>query len=235
MEIKCQICQTKPKIDILDKIQAIRFICQNNNISHYGLLSINNFYKNFLKNYTDDFSNFIEKCNINYKNNNNIYLPSIFEFIKFQNDFDSLLNELINIYEKLKNYFYKILFIKNIFETKKDTINNEIENYYYNEHIINKMKELINIIKDTILIKEEYPKIKNNNELISKINIQLNTLYNKNNLDDINKDFEYFNYKQNNCSIKNLIKFELKNDEINIIRDRKLFKLAKILEPACFI
>ena len=39
-------------------------------------------------------------------NNHNIY-----EFIKLQNDFDNLLKELNTEYQKLKNYFYKILFI----------------------------------------------------------------------------------------------------------------------------
>ena len=99
------------------------------------------------------------------------------------------------------------------------------------------MKELINIIKNTILIKEEYPKIKNSKEISSQIDTQLKLL-NKNilNLNIINKDFEYYNYNQNNCNIKKLIKFEIKTEnDINTIRDRKLFKLNTTLHPGCFI
>ena len=166
-------------------------------------------------------------------------LSSISKFIKFQNDFENLLNKLINEYEKLKKYFYKILFIKDIYENKDDNKQEllEIDNYYYNDHIINRMNEIINAIKDTILIKEEYPKIKHYNELISQTNDLLISMeINKFNLNIIKKDFEYFNLKKKNCSVKKIIKFEItNNNEINIIRDRKLFKLNKELEPACFI
>ena len=93
MKIECSKCKSIPKIDILDKIQAIRFECQNNNNKniHYGLFSINNFYKYFISNYKDEFITFINSLNMNVndKKNNN-HNSSIYEFIKFQNDFDNL-------------------------------------------------------------------------------------------------------------------------------------------------
>ena len=239
MEIKCPKCKSSPKIDIFDNIQAIRFICKDTNNNHYGLLSINNFYKYFITNYNDKFNNFINESYKKYEKNTENQLSSIFQFIKFIKDFDILLKEINNEFENLKKYFFKILFIKDIIENKSDNKKeySEIENYYYNDHIIKGMKELINIIKNTILIKEEYPKIKNSKEISSQIDTQLKLL-NKNilNLNIINKDFEYYNYNQNNCNIKKLIKFELKSDnDINTIRDRKLFKLNTTLHPGCFI
>ena len=237
MEIKCKKCNICPKVDIFDNVQAIRFICQNNTISHCGLLSINNFYKYFMNNYSVEMSNFIKESNNKYENHLSLS-SSIFHFIKFQREFNNLLAELINEFQKFQDYFYKILFIKNLFENKKENINEVLLNdkYYYNENIIKEMKYIINIIKDSILIKEEYPRILSKKELISQINDELiRTNKNLINLNNINKDFEYFNCKKN-CCLKKLIKFELNNtDEINTIRDRKLFKLNNSLEPACFI
>ena len=239
MEIKCQKCKSTPKIDVFDKMQAIRFICKDTNNNHYGLISVNNFYKFFITNYNDRFNKFINESYINFEKKEENKLSSIFQFIKFTKDFDMLLKEINNEFENLKKYFYKILFIKYVIESKSDNKNEflDADNYYYNEHIIKGMKDLVNIIKNTILIKEEYPKIKNSVELSSQINNQLISL-NQNiiNLNIINKDFEYYNYNQNNCNIKKLIKFEIKTEnDINTIRDRKLFKLNNAMEPACFI
>ena len=61
MKIECSKCKSIPKIDILDEIQAIRFECQNNNNKniHYGIFSINNFYKYFISNDKDELITFI--------------------------------------------------------------------------------------------------------------------------------------------------------------------------------
>ena len=92
-------------------------------------------------------------------------------------------------------------------------------------------------MKEIILIKEEYTKIKNNIQILSKTNKELiSSRKDLLDLNNINKDFEYFNSKTNNLSIKKIIIFELTdNNEINNIRDRKLFKLNISKEPACFI
>ena len=92
-------------------------------------------------------------------------------------------------------------------------------------------------MKEIILIKEEYTKIKNNIQILSKTNKELiSSRKDLLDLNNINKDFEYFNSKTNNLSIKKIITFELTdNNEINNIRDRKLFKLNISKEPACFI
>ena len=239
MKIKCPKCNSQPTIDILDKIQSIRFICQNKTNYHYGLFSINNFYKTFITNYQEEFNNFIEKSKINYDKNNIVCSSATFEFIKFQNDFELLLKELTNEYLKFKNYFYKILFIKDIVEINKGEQNEYLKDnrYYYNSHIIKGMKKIINSIKNSILIKEEYPKILTNDEITHILNEELISINNRNLfcLDNIKKDFEYFNFGKNNCSIKKIIKFELNNEELNTVRDRKLLKLNKALEPACFL
>ena len=239
MKIKCPKCNSQPTIDILDKIQSIRFICQNKTNYHYGLFSINNFYKTFITNYQEEFNNFIEKSKINYDKNNIVCSSATFEFIKFQNDFELLLKELTNEYLKFKNYFYKILFIKDIVEINKGEQNEYLKDnrYYYNSHIIKGMKKIINSIKNSILIKEEYPKILTNDEITHILNEELISINNRNLfcLDNIKKDFEYFNFGKNNCSIKKIIKFEQNNEELNTVRDRKLLKLNKALEPACFI
>ena len=67
MEFKCLKCKLPSKIDVFDNIQAIRFICESGN--HYGLLSINNFFENFLFNYEDSFNNFITESFNNYEKN----------------------------------------------------------------------------------------------------------------------------------------------------------------------
>ena len=80
------------------------------------------------------------------------------------------------------------------------------------------------------MIKENYTKIKNDNEINNEINnnkfISIN---------DINKDFEYFNIRYNNISVKKLYKFELNNDEIDIIRDKKLLLLNTSKDQVHFI
>jgi hypothetical protein len=60
------------------------------------------------------YSIMIKESFNNYEKNDvdNIKLSPINQFIKFQKDFDILLKELINEYEKLKNYFLRILYIK---------------------------------------------------------------------------------------------------------------------------
>ena len=50
MEFKCKCCNKVPKIDVFGQIQSIRFICDDS-FSLFGLLSINNFYKNFVVNF----------------------------------------------------------------------------------------------------------------------------------------------------------------------------------------
>ena len=98
------------------------------------------------------------------------------------------------------------------------------------------MKEIINKLKNIIFIKEEYPNIKNNKDIISETNKELISVIKKFNLNNINKDFEYYDYKKNNISIKKIFTFELiDSNEINIIRDRKLFKLNDSLTPGYFI
>ena len=87
------------------------------------------------------------------------------------------------------------------------------------------------------MIKEDYPKIKNDNEINNKINNELISINNKHifNFNDINKDFEYFNIRYNNISVKKLYKFQLNNDEIDIIRDRKLLLLNTSKDQVHFI
>lgn len=230
MIIKCPKCKLIPKIDIFDDIQAIRFICDNKDSIHCGLLSVNNFYKIFLTNYQKELENFIENSKQNYKKSNNLS-SSVVDFLKFQDEFELLLKELINEYQKLQNYFNKILFVKEMFVKENVNIKDSKE-YYFNKEIIKGMKDLINVIKNTMLITKEYPKIKENKEIIDKIDFYKNI---KIDLNDIKKDFEYFGLKRKNCSIKKLYKFELSNKEVNIIRHRKLLKLNKSMEPAFFL
>jgi hypothetical protein len=230
MIIKCPKCKLIPKIDIFDEIQAIRFICDNKDSIHCGLLSVNNFYKIFLTNYQKELENFIENSKQNYKKNNNLN-SSVVDFLKFQDEFELLLKELIKEYQKLQNYFNKILFVKEMF-IKENANTKDSKEYYFNKEIIKGMKDIINVIKNTMLITKEYPKIKENKEIIEKIDFYKNI---KIDLNDIKKDFEYFGLKRKNCSIKKLYKFELSNKEVNIIRHRKLLKLYKSMEPAFFL
>ena len=73
--------------------------------------------------------------------------------------------------------------------------------------------------------------------IINQINNEIKDLANRPFFDfnNINKDFELLNIRKNNISIKKLFKFEVKDDEIDIIRDRKLLKLNANKNPACFI
>ena len=111
MEIKCKICNKVPKIEIFDKIQSIRFICDDS-FSHFGMLSINNFYKYLVVNNCDTnikefISNYKQKINsINHD-------TSLYYFIKFQEEFELLINELKIQYQELIEQFNKMLFIKN--------------------------------------------------------------------------------------------------------------------------
>ena len=116
MEIKCKICNKAPKIEIFDKIQSIRFICDDS-FSHFGMLSVNNFYKNLVINNCD--TNIKEFISNYKKNRNNInHDTSLYYFIKFQEEFELLLNELNIQYQDLIEQFNKILFIKNEFFNK---------------------------------------------------------------------------------------------------------------------
>ena len=94
------------------------------------------------------------------------------------------------------------------------------------------MKDAINIIKSAILITQEYPRIKDKKEIIDKIDLHKKK---KIDLNDIQKDFEYFDLKRRTCDIKKLYKFELYDKELDIIRYRKLLKLNKSMEPALFL
>jgi len=232
MIIKCPKCKLIPKIDIFDEIQAIRFICDNKDSKHCGLLSINNFYKIFLTNYQNELDNYIENSKKNYEENNKL-TTSVFDFIKFQNEFELLLKELINEYKKLQTYFNKILFIKDKFENENVNVNEkDLKDCYYKKDIIKGMKDAINIIKSAILITQEYPKIKDKKEIIDKIDLHKKK---KIDLNDMQKDFEYFDLKRKTCDINKLYKFELYDKELDIIRYRKLLKLNKSMEPALFL
>lgn len=239
MEIKCSSCDVIPNLDIYDSLQAIKFICKDkdsNNITHYGLLSINNFYKNFIENKDSNkfLNKFIEEIESNPNNkDNSTSIPSISYFIQFTIEFDKLLNMLKQTYENFKQYFYKILYIKKLIYKESNKSNEKEEIYYSHTNIINKMKEMIDYINNVILIKEEFPKILNNEEINLKINeIIKSKKINKNNFDlnEIKKDFEYKNSLENNICIKKPIKFE--NDESF---NGLLIKLNEELSPANFI
>jgi len=230
MIIKCPKCKLIPKIDIFDEIQAIRFICDNKDSKHCGLLSVNNFYKIFLTNYQKELENFIENSKQNYKKINNLS-SSVVDFLNFQNEFELLLKELTNEYQKLQNYFNKILFVKEML-VKENINSKDKKEYYFIKGIIKGMKDIINEIKNTMLITQEYPKIRENKEILEELDLYKNI---KIDLNDIKKDFEYFGLKRKNCSIKKLYKFELNDKEVNLIRHRKLLKLNKSMEPAFFL
>ena len=231
MEIKCSCCKVIPEIDIFDNIQGIKFICKdkNNNIKHYGLFSINNFYKYFAQNnFSNDTLNiFVKQAEINYNNN----ILSIKNFIEFTKKFDSLLIKLNKIYENLKEYFYKILFIKTQIK-KKEKENEKDAKYYSFYNIIDKMEETITYINNTMLIKEKFPKILTSDEINIKLNEILKLEGNKSkiNINKYKKDFEYINSMKNNICLKKLFKFE--NDENYI---GSFIKLNDALSPAYFI
>ena len=232
MEIKCSYCQVIPEIDIYDNIQGIKFICKdkNNNIKHYGILSVNNFYKNFVQNYNSNnaLNIFIKQLEINYNNN----IPSITNFIEFTKKFDDLLINLNKTYENLKEYFYKILFIKAQINNKKERENEKDANYYSFPNIINKIEETISYINNSILIKEKFPKILTSDEINIKLDEILKLEGNKSkiNIDQYKRDFEYKNSMKSNICIKKLVKFE--NDENYV---GSFIKLNEALSPAYFI
>ena len=202
MEIKCKRCNKIPKIDIFDEIQTIRFICDDS-FSHFGMLSVNNFYKNFVVNNCDaNITDFIS----NYKQNiNNInHESSLYNLIKFQNKFELLLNELKNEYKDLIDQFNKILFIKKEFFNKIENNNNPFNEYnnniYLNNDIIESLEELILLVKDKKRIKEKYPKIIKNEEITNEIK----KIFSQDQIKDFNKniiDFEFYNYTFNKPSI----------------------------------
>ena len=129
MKIKCKICNKVPRIEIFDKIQSIRFICDDS-FSHFGLLSINNFYKNFVVNNCDaNLKEFISNYKQYLNSINNIsHNSSLYYFIKFQKTFELLINELKIQYQDLIEQFNKILFIKKEFfkiETNNNPLNDD--------------------------------------------------------------------------------------------------------------
>ena len=195
MEIKCKICNKVPKIEIFDKIQSIRFICDDS-FSHFGMLSINNFYKYLVVNNCDTnikefISNYKQKINsINHD-------TSLYYFIKFQEEFELLINELKIQYQELIEQFNKMLFIKN--EINNNLVN-EDKNIYKNIHIIDTLKELILIVKKKKIIKEKYPKIIKNEEMTNEIK----KILSKNEIEEFKKnitDFEFYNYTFNKSII----------------------------------
>ena len=238
MKIKCSSCNVIPKIDVYDTIQAIKFICRNKdgqNINHYGLFSVNNFFKYFIENKdSNDFlGKFIEEIIINHNNKKNTYdIQAITYFIEYTKEFDKLLDKLRQTYENFKNYFYKILYIKNLIYNKSEKYNERDGIYYSHINVINKMKETIEYINNVIMIKDDFPKIITNDEINGKINEIIKFEGNKNpfNLNEIKKDFEYKNSKKNNICLKNIIRFD--NDESY---NGLLIKLNEESAPANFI
>ena len=233
MEIKCSCCQVIPEIDIYDNIQGIKFICKdknnNNNIKHYGIFSINNFYKYFVQqnnNSNKALNTFIKQIETNYNNN----ISSIINYIEFTKKFDDLIIKLNKTYNNFKEYFYKILFIKA--QIKKEKENEKNNNYYSFNNIIEKFEEMINYINNSMLIKEKFPKILSNDEINIKLDEILKLEGNKSkiNIDLYKKDFEYKNSKKNNICLKKLFKFE--NDENYV---GSFIKLNEALSPAYFI
>ena len=238
MEIKCSACNVFPIIDVFDSIQAIKFLCKdkyNKNISHFGLFSINNFYKYFIKNKEADkyINKYIKEMELNYNNKNKInIIPAVSNFIKFTKEFDNLLIMLNKAYENFKNYFYKILYIKKLIYNESEKIEEKEDTYYNHIDIINKLKETIIYLNNKILIKEEYPKILKNDEINQKINEIIHIEGNKNhyNLNEIKKDFEYKNINKDNIAIKKIIKID------NIKSHNEfLIKLNEELSPASIL
>ena len=237
MEIKCSKCNIIPEIDVFDTIQGVKFICKNKddkNTNHYGIYSINNFYKYFIEN--KDINNilykFIDEEENNYNKNKNNTIPSISNFIEFTKNFEQMIAKLNKIYEKLKIYFYKILFIKKLIYKGSEKDEDREQKYYSFVNIIKKMEETINYINDSILIKEEFPKILSNNDINKKINEILRFQGNKSNfnINEFKKDFEYNNSSKNNICIKKLVKFD--NEEIY---KGFFIKLNDEMAPASFI
>jgi len=235
MEIKCNKCNKVPKIEIFDKIQSIRFICDDS-FSHFGMLSINNFYKNLVvNNYEANIKEFIS----NYKKNtNNInHNTSLYYFIKFQEEFESLLNELKAQYQDLIEQLNKILFIKNEFFNKNENTNysqfNEDNNIYLNKEIIEMLRELVSFVKERKIIKEKYPKIIKNEEMTNEIKKILSQNLGKEDSKKYITDFEFYNYTFNKSSIniKNIKEFH-HIDYLDFTIGKKLMLLNDKLNPA---
>ena len=237
MEIKCNKCNKIPKIEIFDEIQSLRFICDDS-YTHFGLLTVNNFYKNFVfNNNIDNMKEFASEFEANEKEIINKYEPSVYSFIKFQKEFKALFQELKIQYQNLIDYLKKILFIKNeIYKNNakqkiNKVLNNEMDLYYYKDIIIG-LKELIDNLKEKILIKEEYPKIVRNGEIDNSIK----NFFSQNDFNLIITDFEYYNYTFNKTSlnIKKIINFQYLNEKTYVLT-KKTLKLNDILKPAKFI
>jgi len=202
MEIKCKRCNKIPKIEIFDDIQSIRFICDDS-FSHFGMLSVNNFYKNLVVNNCDEnIKEFISSYKQNINNIN--HDSSLYYFIKFQKKFELLLNNLKNEYQDLIDQFNKILFIKkelfNKIENNNNPLNEDNNNIYLNNDIINSLEGLISLVKDKKIIKEKYPKIIKNEEMTNEIK----EILSQNQIQDFKKnliDFEFYNYTFNKPSI----------------------------------
>ena len=212
MEIRCNRCNKAPKIEVFDKILSIRFICDDS-FSHFGLLSVNNFYKNF---FVNDYDIKLKEFMSNYKQDlNNINLDtSLYYFIKFQEEFESLMNELKVQYQELIEQLNKILFIKKKVLNKIDTTNNnplnEDNNIYLNKEIIEKLRELVSFIKERKKIKEKYPKIVKNEEMTNEIKKIISQNFGKEDFNKYITDFEFYNYTFNKSSIniKNVKEFQ---------------------------
>ena len=235
MEIRCNRCNKVPKIEIFDKILSIRFICDDS-FSHFGLLSVNNFYKNF---FVNDYDTKIKEFISNYKHDlNNInHDTSLYYFIRFQEEFESLLNELKVQYQELIEQLNKILFIKKEVFNKIETINNsplkEDNNIYLNKEIIEKLRELVSFIKERKIIKEKYPKIVKNEEMTYEIKKIISQNFGKEDFNKYITDFEFYNYTFNKSSIniKNVKEFQY-IDGIDFKLGKKLMLLNDKLNPA---
>ena len=86
---------------------------------------------------------------------------------------------------------------------------NEDNNIYRNIDLIDKLKQLILLVKDKKIIKEKYPKIIKNEEMTNEIK----KILSQNEIEDFKKnitDFEFYNYSFNKSSIniKKRIDFE---------------------------
>ena len=235
MEFRCNRCNKVPKIEIFDKILSIIFKCDDS-FSHFGILSVNNFYKNF---FVNDCDTKIKEFISNYKHDlNNInHDASLYYFIKFQEEFESLLNELKVQYQDLIEQLNKILFIKKEVFNKIGTINksplNEDNNIYLNREIIEKLRELVSCIKERKIIKEKYPKIIKNEEMTNEIKKIISRNLGKEDFNKYITDFEYYNYTFNKSSIniKNVKEFQY-IDGVGFKITKKLMLLNDKLNPA---
>ena len=234
MEIKCKICNKVPKIEIFGEIQSIRFICDDS-FSHFGLLSINNFYNNFVVNNCDTK---IKEFVSNYKKNVNDINEgsSLYYFIKFQEEFELLINELKVQYQDLIEQFNKILFIKHEYLNKIENNKNAIKEdniIYLNQNILYKLRELVSFIKERKVIKEEYPKIIKNEEITNEIKQILSPKIRKLDIKEYITDFEFYNYTFNKSSINiKKVKEVIAKNEVGFKLNKKLILLNDKLYPA---